>query len=290
MRPQFDQFLAARAAQAGAEVRDAQPVTRIEFDDRGASLSTRNETLHTPLVVAADGVNSLVRRAAKFPAHRRLGVALEAELQVPLAALEEWRSVLHLDFGAIPWGYGWIFPKADHLSVGIGALLGRNQHLDLRAELARYIRSEPSLAGAQELLTRGHRVPLGGQMGRYHSPHAVLVGDAAGIVDPFTAEGIYYAILSGQMAAEEIVRAFAHDGLPELSAYTRRINAEINADLSMAWTLNKIFYRVPHFAYRVFKKSRTVQNAAAEMMMGALTYPQMMLRILKKTPRALLRA
>lgn len=186
MRDQFDALLAERAARAGAELRDAQPVTQVEFDDGGASVFARGEILRAAFVVGADGANSIVRRAAGFPPHARMAAALEAEMETPSAALAEWRGTLHLDFGAIPWGYAWIFPKAEHLSVGIGTLVRPKNGLDLRAALARYVGAEPSLRGVREMLARGHRVPLGGQFARAHAPRAVLVGDAAGLIDPFT--------------------------------------------------------------------------------------------------------
>lgn len=281
MRDKFDFFLAQRAADAGAEVREAHPVKDVEFDAGGANVHTRGETLHAQMVVGADGVNGIVRRAAGFPAHRRLGVALEAEMEAPDTVLEEWQRVLHFDFGAIAWGYAWIFPKADHLSAGIGALIRRNCRPDLRAELARYVGMEPSLHAAKERLTRGHRVPLGGQFDTYHGRRVLLVGDAAGVVDPFTAEGIYYAIRSGQIAAEEIVRAFQRGAGLDVSPYTGRINAEINSDFRYAWVLTQIFFRTPHLSYRIFRRSKFTQDAASKVVTGLQTYSRMMLDIVK---------
>ncbi len=279
MRDKFDTLLAARAVDAGAELRDATPVTQIAFGDSGARVSTRGETLRAAFVVGADGVNGIVRRAAGLPAHRRMAAALEAEMDAPSAALDEWRHTLHLDFGALPWGYAWIFPKAEHLSVGVGALLRHGPTTDLRAELSRYIASEPTLRQAQTRFTRGHRIPLGGIFGQYHAGRAILVGDAAGIVDPFTAEGIYYAIKSGQIAAQEI--AANCQRMPvDLSAYTERINREINSDFRYAWWLTQVFYRMPHLAFRIFAHSVKTQGAVAQIADG-LTYRQMLWRVVK---------
>ncbi len=287
MRPQFDLLLAEQAAAAGAEVRDAQPVTGVEFTDTGARVTTRGETYECRFVVGADGVNGLVRRAAGLPPHTRLGVALEAEMDAPSAAIDEWRGVVLLDFGAIAWGYAWIFPKAEHLSVGIGVLVRPGHRLDLRAELERYVRSEPSLAQAHNTLLRGHRLPLGGQAGRYHAARAVLVGDAAGVVDPFTAEGISYAIQSGRLAAEEIAAAFERGDL-DLAPYTRRVNREISSSFRYAWWLTQFFYRATRFSYHIFERSEATRNAIGDMMSGLKTYPQMLLDIGRHAARSLL--
>jgi geranylgeranyl reductase family protein len=285
MRDKFDALLAQRAANAGAEFRDAQPVTRLAFDEHGAIVMTKKETLRAAFVVGADGANGIVRRAAGLPAHRRMAVALEAEMDAPSAALDQWDGTLHLDFGAIPWGYGWIFPKAEHLSVGVGYFMKSGRNNDLRARLARYIGSEPSLQNARERFSRGHRIPLGGQFNRYHAPRAVLVGDAAGVVDPFTAEGIYYAIRSGQIAAEEIANAFQR-GTLDLSPYTRRINAEINSDFRYAWLGAQIFYRMPRLMYRVVVRNVAAQSAAVNIVEGAWSYRRTIIQGLKYLARS----
>jgi geranylgeranyl reductase family protein len=288
MRTKFDALLAQHAADAGAQVRDAQPVTRIDFDETGATVATKGETLRAAFVIGADGVNSIVRRAMGLPAHRRMAVALEAEMEAPSTAIDAWSGTLHLDFGAIPWGYGWIFPKAEHLSVGIGYLMRRDRHDDLRAELARYISAEPSLRGAKEIFSRGHRVPLGGQFARYHAARGVLVGDAAGIVDPFTAEGIYYAIRSGQMAAEHVANAFRRGDF-DLSPYTRRINSEINSDFRYAWLAAQVFYRMPRLMYHTVVKNVAAQSAAVNVVEGEWSYRKTIIQGFKYLVRSVVR-
>ncbi|MBI4789837.1 MAG: geranylgeranyl reductase family protein [Chloroflexi bacterium] len=288
MRDKFDALLAARAASAGAELRDAQPVSRVSFENGSVQVESRSGAERAKFVIGADGVNGIVRRAAGFPAHQRMAAALEAEMDAPTAALDEWHGALHLDFGAIAWGYAWIFPKAEHLSVGIGDLFRIGGRADLRAALQRYVASEPSLHDAKTRFTRGHRVPLGGEFATYHVPRAVLVGDAAGLVDPFTAEGIYYAIRSGQIAAEEVGRAFARGDF-DLVEYTRRINREINSDFRYAWALTQVFYRMPHLAYRIFARSAGTQSAVTDVAEGGLTYLQMLGRVAQSLVRSLVK-
>jgi geranylgeranyl reductase family protein len=282
MRDKFDLLLAQHASGAGAEVRDGEPVKSVTFERGRVRVSTSNETLEAKLIVGADGANGIVRRAAGFPRHQRMAVALEAEVETSSAALEEWRSTLHVDFGNVRFGYAWIFPKVEHLSIGIGALSRPGRPVDLRGDLARYVQSEPSLRNSKERSSRGHRIPLGGGHHKYHTGRTLLVGDAAGVVDPFSAEGIYYAIRTGKMAAEQVKHAFdrgervrgAMTGF-DLAAYTDRVNTEINSDFRYAWWLAQAFYRYPDFALRTYKRSTKARAAAAELLGGHTNYGQL---------------
>lgn len=278
MRPRFDALLAEQAVRAGTVMRDSQPVREVRLDGNDVIVDLPTGIERARMVIGADGVNGIVRRALGIGAHKRLGTALEAEIDVADAALEEWHGALHMDFGAIAWGYAWIFPKAEHLSVGIGDIFRPGHRTDLKAALAHYIASEPTLRNAKVRLMRGHRVPLGGASGTYHGARGILVGDAAGLVDPYTAEGIYYAIRSGHIAAEEVGRAFQRGDF-DLAYYTRRINQEINSDLRYAWMLSQIFYRVPHLAYRLYQNSPGTRAAIIQMADGAITYRQMLARV-----------
>ncbi|MGB8648931.1 MAG: geranylgeranyl reductase family protein [Anaerolineae bacterium] len=285
MRDQFDLLLARRASQAGAEVREQTPVTGITYDEKGATVSTRSDTIRARVVVGADGVNGIVRRSADFSPYHWLAAAIEAELQAPPADIEKWHGVLHMDLGAIQWGYGWIFPKAEHLSVGVGTLMRPHRPVNLRAELTRYMQSEPSLGNAREIFTRGHRLPLGGYPGRYHASNAVLVGDAAGLVDPLTAEGIYYSIRSGQIAAEVIEQAFRSESF-DLAPHTTQINREINSDFRFALLLMQFLYRAPRLAYYIFKWSKRTQSTLSETINGEIGYRQSVLSWLRGPQQA----
>lgn len=288
MRAEFDALLTQYATRAGAAFRDDAPVSNIIFDSRGAEVTTRGQKLRARFLVGADGVNGIVRKAMGIPPHKDFSVALEAEMDAPSVALDEWRGTFHMDYSAMPWGYAWIFPKAEHLSVGIGSILHTVRNLNIRTELARYVASEPSLKNARERFTRGYRIPISRGYGKYHAPHAVLVGDAAGVVDPFTGEGIYYALRSGQIAAAEIARAFGEsDG--DVSAYTARINAEINSDFRAATLFAELFYRVPRFAAWAFRNSASVRQASVDVVSEPGSYRKTMEWLTRRALRRMMR-
>src|SRR5262249_53420866 len=137
MRDRFDNLLTERAADAGAEVLDGSPVRTLRRRGDGFEIVAGEHRLTAGFVAGADGANSLVARATGVGTGMAQSVALEAEVCAPRHALARWRGLLNVDFGYRPWGYGWVFPKARHLSVGL--VLPPEQGRDARAHLARYL-------------------------------------------------------------------------------------------------------------------------------------------------------
>src|SRR5262249_35801153 len=108
---------------------------------------------------------------------------------------------------AAHWGYGWVFPKQQSFTIGVGGIHDRNP--DLRGELASYL-SEKGINLA-EVKVKGQYIPFGDYRVRPGCRNVLLCGDAAGVVDPITGEGIAYAMQTGQLAAQAIIAARRHD-------------------------------------------------------------------------------
>jgi flavin-dependent dehydrogenase len=160
-----------------------------------------------------------------------MGVALEAEVEPDQAALQAFQGRFLIGLDAAKDGYCWIFPKSSHLSVGIGNMRKGASGLkqQLMASMERY---GVSLGQARIL---GHPLPTYTGRKRLHQGPIGLLGDAAGLVDPLTGEGIRHALLSGKLAAE----AIAQGGL---DGYSRRVWKEIGRDLLWAGRLARLFY------------------------------------------------
>jgi geranylgeranyl reductase family protein len=238
MRDRFDGLLVDRAVEAGAELFDATPVTRIDRDSSGFTIQTNKGPVRTRLLAGADGANSIVARATGLGAGLAEACALEAEVSALPAALQRWRGRVNVDFGYRPSGYGWVFPKQHHLSVGL--VLPRPFAARLNHELRGYL-ARLGLDGATVQRLVGHKVLFR----REHEPiaglGALLVGDAAGFVDEFTEEGIYYAIRGGIIAARFLHRAL-DAGNTWLGAYERAVDRELMPELRAARTIARLFY------------------------------------------------
>jgi geranylgeranyl reductase family protein len=259
MRSRFDQHLAEKAIAAGAELRDRTAVQGIDAGAASVVVRTAHGACTASLVIGADGVNGRVARWAGLGAGRPRAVALEAEIEAPAAAMDAWQGVLHLHFGGVPWGYAWVFPKAQHLSIGVATFQDRHR-VDLRRSLRDFLDSQPLLKQHTVLQLRGQHIPRGGRRGRLHAGRIMLAGDAGGFADPFLGEGIYYAIRSGQLAAQVAGNALDACGPPDLSSYTRLAAERLHVPFApMAW-FGSVFYRFPAAFCWLQQRSPTVQS------------------------------
>jgi geranylgeranyl reductase family protein len=282
MRDKFDHFLLQKAAEAGAGCLEGCSISQVEEQDDRVIVSKGSEKWASRLVVGADGVNSVVARCSGLLPSRQAGVALEAELEVPQNALEQQGTYATFDFGALPNGYGWIFPKHQHLSVGV--FQAQNAKVkDLKFRLQRFIDCQPVLKENRIFIQQGHRIPLGGKKMPLHSSRCLLVGDAANLADPWMGEGIYYAIRSANLAADAILSAF-QSGNFDFSNYTRRINDEIVSDFVVARRIARWVYRYPYQLTRLFSRSNLMQNAVFINIRGDLDFKQLWRRLLINLP------
>jgi geranylgeranyl reductase family protein len=264
-RDVFDHFLVQQAQAQGAELKDATNVDGIEFKGDRWQVNTSQGPFEGRYLIAADGAKGAMARWLGFKNRkRRLAGALEAEATAQINGPQS----IHFEFGMVKNGYIWNFPKADGYSIGVGTFQG-GQPQDFRKILSNYA----PLFGVDLANTRQHGYPItlwdGDQV--LHTQNAVLVGEAACVVDPFTAEGIRPSIFSGVKAADAIDRAIAGD-INALDKYTQVIRDEWGADLVWAKRLASLFYRVPSVGYKLGIKRPSASQKMGEILCGKARY------------------
>jgi len=281
MRADFDAYLADRAAEAGAQRSEGVAIREVRRDGPDLVCDAGREEYRAPAVIAADGAGSRLARLVPGAVGIRLGPALEMER---LGASVEGAPVTRFDFGVVPGGYGWVFPKRDGLSAGVFS--GRPSCPSLRSHYRDYIRRVGLLDGAEGRVS-GHRIPVcpGRSAG---SDGLLLAGDAAGLADPLTGEGISYAIRSGRLAAEAVLRA---GGVAAKAArlYDGLLARHLLPEIRTARLLAGIVHAAPVLSYRYFRERPRFAEAVVDVFLGRRTYPDLLRRALSRPWKLLLR-
>ncbi len=255
MRDRFDHFLARKAQRAGVELRTGQRVVDVAETGDGVRVTTRQRQYTARYLLGADGANGVVGRALRLTPRRRVAVCVEAEVttgpQAPVMASDEVR----IEFGGIPFGYGWVFPKGDHLSVGVGGLRGKLRNP--RAIYDEFLIDQDLADALVSESRKGYIIPVfAGGRDPITSARTVLLGDAAALVDPFLGEGIYYAIRSGQLAAQVLGDAVRQGSVSAPAAYQSLVESEIYHEFQSARYIAVFLYLFPRAGYAMLKRLR----------------------------------
>lgn len=287
MRAEFDHALVRAACAAGAELRTECSVSALESRADQVVLQTSSGSVRARFVVAADGVLGKTAALAGWTDTLASIPALEAEVRVAPDVYARFAASARFDLDALPRGYGWVFPKRDHLSCGVGAFArGRVKlHEALDVYLARL-----GITPVEAPAVHGYVIPVRPRRVLARG-RVLLVGDAAGLADPLTAEGISIALCSGRLAAE-VIRAGAGDASLVRRTYTRRARREIVRELALARRLAYLLYERPALGRALLRKRGQVfAEALVAVVTGERTYRELLLSPrsywkLWRTPRA----
>ena len=276
-RAEFDGVLLQAARRAGAEVLS----TRV-IDVRAQTGGFRIDTMAGPrfagFLIGADGANSLLRRRLAHPFRRD-----QLSIATGFFAHGVTSDEIVIELIADPPGYVWSFPRATHLAVGIcaqadsGATAGALRHAVAswleRTGLAEGARLEPYAWPIPSLPSRDFEsLELAGL-------HWCLVGDAAGLVDPITREGIYFALLSGQWAADAITSS----GADRSRRYADQVRDEIIVELARAARFKAGFFRprFTHLMIETLRQSAAIRAVMADLVAGRQDYAGLKWRLAK---------
>jgi len=278
MRDRFDHFLVEKARRVGTEVHEDEPVTSCRQLPDWIEVTTDRGRYLAKVLIGADGANSLVAQQL-FPRHlNRRMATLESEVPIGPAPHYPGTGRALIDIGATPAGYAWIFPKQERLSIGLG---------DLRGGLAspkkifdQFVQREKGLAPWKVPQPVGHPLPLFSEHSLDQgdqesvglvSGQALLVGDAAHLVDPLFGEGIYYAVRSGQLAADSIL-AQVNDRRRSLADYQEAVRREIYEEFRVAARMASLVYSFPYLCYRLLPRYQNILMLYYDVLRGRETY------------------
>jgi geranylgeranyl reductase family protein len=281
-RAKFDAFLTEKAVEAGSEFRDRSPVHDLEVTSSHAEVKTSGESFQSKILIGADGMGGPTARLGGFYHSWKpdqVAYAIESEVYVGEKAVQEFTgasSYFDLYFGVSRAGYGWIFPKGDHLTVGVGCRLSRlrdgielfNGFIKRVHELERFEIPKP----------QAHLIPLGGAA-KVPSvrDRMLLAGDCAGFAEPMLGEGIYFSMWGGQIAAQVAVEACRQERFDSslLAAYGQRCRKAFGVDFKVAYRVARMSYLEQYDMDRVarfFFDERHFQECMVGLMDGTIRY------------------
>ncbi|WP_031513605.1 geranylgeranyl reductase family protein [Streptomyces sp. NRRL F-5123] len=262
-RPEFDAALVDAAREAGAVVRTGVTVSRVEqhgpgVPDRrtvavvvsasgsgGAAGKRDEEIVYARAVIGADG------SASRIGAHvgvklDQVDLGLEAEIPVPPSVAEDWAGRVLIDWGPLPGSYGWVFPKGDSLTVGV--ISARGDGGATKRYLDDFV-ARLGLAGFEPSVSTGHLTRCRADDSPLSRGRVLVCGDAAGLLEPWTREGISYALRSGRLAGEWAVRiAEAHDAVDarrQALNYAFAVKAGLGVEMGVGRRLLGVFEQRP---------------------------------------------
>ena len=290
-RIEFDELLVRLAQDAGAQLMEGVEIAQVERSSDGVMLRTRNgKRLAARVVIAADGANSVVARRlginTRWPA---VDVALDMMEEAPAEALacgDPDKLWVAYGYGK-RHGYAYVFPKQHHVNVGVGFVLDdyRRRMGQAPYELHKAFLEELRRQGVLE--GRSHRecftpalIPVGGPLRRVVHDRVMLVGDAGGFVNGFSAEGIYYAMVTGALGAQAILE-------DDPARLERTWRAEIGAELRDSVRVQRYLFGQPARIDAMVRGARRYPRFAAlfvDYVMGRRSYAAAKTQFLTRFP------
>lgn len=269
MRDKFDDFLIKKAVEVGATFYDSQKVEDIKQEDDNVVVSVNGIEYAAKVLIGADGSNSMVSRRTGINKEIIKGITFEGELELNAENNNDiFSDQVSIDWGTIPGGYAWIFPKSDHISVGVGGPVEVSKYLKTYYN---NIINGLGLDASREISLKAHNIPYRLSKGNFSKGNILLVGDAAGLTDPLTGEGIYYAIRSSQIAAKSVKEYFSGEKAC-LDSYSDRINREIMSELLTVIPILNIFHAIPLRIHNYLRNSDRAWDAFIRVLRGEKLY------------------
>ena len=263
MRRDFDHLLVKKAREAGATVIDGAKAEHINISADQIEVLTKAGAFRARIAVGADGAEGIVASEIGLMKDAQRELALEAEVSISQGKLDELDSLISVDFGRIPGGYGWVFPKANHVSVGVTG------PARLSKRFKPYLDSILQQFGDYDIIDfSGHVMPMRRRGSAIQRGRTLLVGDAAGLLHPLSGEGIFYAIKSAKLAAPVIADALKSD-TGDLRGYQKAVDSKLMPGLEIGRVLLKIYAGYPRLCYSMIKRSDRFWRFGCWALMGS---------------------
>ena len=273
MRADLDNYILSKALGKGAKVYDQTEVKAVSVAKNKVNIETEKKTFTANYVIAADGATGFSITHFKLNQQVVRVPAIESEITVDEKTFSKFKDVTRFDFGFVPHGYGWVFPKRDHLSIGVAFMKKVNQ--SIQTWFKKYlnlleIRTENILKEQKH----GYVIPLIRGKINCCKGRILFAGDTLGFADPLTAEGISYAVETGRLAAKAIMNY--HRNFREVvNNYSRSIT-DVHKEIKAAKFLSEVVYGPLWLRKFIFKRyGKRLSELLADVITEKKKYSEM---------------
>lgn len=304
-RAGLDDFMARKAISSGCEINFNERIKDFELKENAVKIFTGNKTYFAKILVGADGVNSIIFKKSNTREKVKKIIGYEAEVPSKNLNLNCFNdNNLMLDFGGIRKGYTWIFPKESYLSIGDGGPV--QNAAKIKEYLLWFLKNYESVLSRNDIFKNGlisskikggcdkndifkkqslpqkprirydiraHLIPVRTGNAFLCFDRILTVGDAAGLCDGFTGEGLYNAMFSSHIASDSISDALKYSNF-KFRDYFEKINNEIYKNIKNSIIISKIFFPSLLFYYKLIKNNDNLFNSCAKILRGEKTYSQ----------------
>lgn len=272
MRDTFDNLIVKKAQENGVTLLQKTTLKNIEYKKNKSILTINDQKVTADFIIAADGVLSPTAKIAGWKKDtRKLIPALEYEVKVNEQTFEKLSKNVRFDIDVVPFGYGWCFPKKNHLSLGV--LTTKKRKINLKEYYKIYLQK----LGIDEILEEkayGFQIPIAPRTDGFIKNNVFLVGDAAGFADPITAEGISNSLLSGRYAAEAIIESQLNIERAS-KLYLEKLDIKLLHELKSGAILSTYFYNNnPVRNYILKKHGQKFSDLMVDILHGERDFPK----------------
>ncbi|HOK40488.1 MAG TPA: geranylgeranyl reductase family protein [bacterium] len=283
MRKDFDNYLLQRAKKVGLKICENEQFKKGIFNNELIEIETDKNYYKTKYLIGADGALSSVNKEFRIIKNKIFGITLNSEIEVKEEFLTKINNCIYVDIGNIKNGYFWIFPKKEHLSVGLGSTNYKYKNLKkLFYKILKYFNlTENNIKKINDL--KGWILPfftINNNIEKYNSGNVLLVGDAANLVDSLSGEGIYYALKSGELAAISILQTEKKEN--NIDNYNNLLKDKIINNLIYSEKFANLFYKFPYISYKLGVKNKEVCSLFCEMLIGKIFYNELYEKLKEK--------
>lgn len=291
MRDRFDAHLVEKAREKGAELALGRRVRGLEEAPDGVTVYCEDgEKFRAEFVLGCDGASGSIGRNHFGLDAKECAVSITSEIPYEDAS-GAFKDKLFIDFGGVPFGYAWIFPKRSCLSVGIAgdaAKVGGR----IKECFEKFVSGHFATKGLTLNERVGWTVPIFYDRTKpLERGRVLLAGDTGHLVDPFLGEGIYYAVKTARKAAQTVAEC-VKNGTTRLDAYQGWLEREVFPEFTSSDRLADLVYRYPRLWYSVLEKEPHIMHRFYEVIRGecgAETFYQWVNRKVRSKPWKVLR-